>query len=177
MQITLRGLGLFHLDAGDRRDADDVHKVAGLCVHHQGAAILVEPREIRMRDIEFSLLGDMDAEWNKRRRVQKLFDLIGGHVVILSQRRRENKNRRAGSKGKEEVEIGRGKPGGQKTEHRGRRSQGADPVTSACGCAEAGGAGKARHRDLWDARWLSCSPAAVVTRCSTPAPRLLPFSI
>ena len=56
-----------------------MHKVACFCVHYQSVAILREQREVGMRNIELLLLGDVNAEWRKRCRVQKLSNLISGH--------------------------------------------------------------------------------------------------
>jgi hypothetical protein len=45
-----------------------------------------------MRNVEVLLLREVNPEWSKWRRVQKLSDLIGSHMVSLARRAGENKN-------------------------------------------------------------------------------------
>ena len=82
-------MGLFHFDASDQWNADDVHKVAGLCVHDESVAILGEQREVGMRDVEILLLGNVDTEWSKRRRMQEFSNLVGGHASRSQKSRAE----------------------------------------------------------------------------------------
>lgn len=59
----------------------------GLCVsksNYKHSTIMSEHRKIRMRDfIRFLLGGHVDFKRRKRRRVEKLFNLVGCHRSIL----------------------------------------------------------------------------------------------